>query len=87
VVSLEEPGRLTTIVVSGPGFFWDLDLKINNAGKPFLVTKITGLFRGYADYVIKKIVVDDNTKPSARVGRKAQGSPRDSRVAEIPDAR
>ena len=26
---------------------------------------------------------NDNTKPSARVGRKAQGSPRDSRVAEI----
>lgn len=30
-------------------------------------------------------VIDDNTKPLARVGRKAQGSPRDSRAAEISE--
>ena len=30
-------------------------------------------------------MIDDNTKPPARVGRKAQGSPRDSRAAEISE--
>jgi len=32
----------------------------------------------------KYIKIADNTKPSARVGRKAQGSHVDSRDAEIP---
>lgn len=31
-----------------------------------------------------ELVVHENTKPSARMGRKAYGSPRDSRVAEMP---
>lgn len=35
-------------------------------------------------YIRIKHAVDDNTKPSAKMGRKAIGSHRDSRVAEMP---